>query len=134
MPIYTNRIAEERARSGLSQTALAKLVGTSQQQIQRLESGERSFHQEWMERIATALKIGPCDLLPYTPTSQVGTPPLFNEDLMRRLVVEAITHAVEEADGIHDIFPDEIADVVLHVYGEWAKQKDLAARDSSGLS
>lgn len=58
-----NRIAALRERRGLSQAELAKLVGTSQPQIQRLEADQRRLTVGWMRRIARALDVEPADLL-----------------------------------------------------------------------
>jgi transcriptional regulator with XRE-family HTH domain len=58
-----NRIAEHRRKRGLSQGALAALVGTTQPTIQRIESGAQNLTEEWMMRIAEALEVSPIDLL-----------------------------------------------------------------------
>lgn len=58
-----NRIRELRKARGLSTSALAELVGTSQVQISRLERGERGLTVEWMMNIAKALDCLPEDLL-----------------------------------------------------------------------
>ena len=44
-----------RLQRGLTQVQLAKLVGTSQAQIYRLENSERKLTVEWAERLAQAL-------------------------------------------------------------------------------
>jgi len=44
-----------RLEKGLTQTELAKRVGTSQAQIYRLENSERKLTVEWAERLAKAL-------------------------------------------------------------------------------
>lgn len=44
-----------RLEQGLTQTELAKRVGTSQAQIYRLENSERKLTVEWAERLAKAL-------------------------------------------------------------------------------
>lgn len=49
--------------SGLSQEALAELVGTTQVQIGRLEAGKRKLTKEWAERLAPHLKVTPAYLL-----------------------------------------------------------------------
>lgn len=47
------KIAELRAKKGLSQQQLAKLMGTSQQAISRIESGEyEGFTLKTLEKIA----------------------------------------------------------------------------------
>jgi DNA-binding XRE family transcriptional regulator len=49
------KIAELRAKKGLSQQQLAKLMGTSQQAISRIESGEyEGFTLKTLEKIAEA--------------------------------------------------------------------------------
>jgi DNA-binding XRE family transcriptional regulator len=50
-----NKIKKLRQKLNLTQTKLAEAVGTSQQQIQRIESGLQSVHLSLAERIAEAL-------------------------------------------------------------------------------
>lgn len=59
-----NRIRELREGLGLSQERLAERVGTSGQQISRLENGERRLTQGWMRRVSAAIGCAPTDLLP----------------------------------------------------------------------
>lgn len=47
---------------GLSQLRLAKLAGTSQAQIDRLEKGQRDFDEDWRKRLAKVFRIKPSDL------------------------------------------------------------------------
>lgn len=61
-----NRIEEWRTRRRLSQRALAKLAGTSGQQIGMLERGERGLDVEWLKRLSKPLECDPADLLPLT--------------------------------------------------------------------
>ncbi len=58
-----NRIAELREKKKLSQEELAELVGTSGQQIGRLEKGTRKLTTEWMDRLAPALGVRARDLM-----------------------------------------------------------------------
>jgi transcriptional regulator with XRE-family HTH domain len=58
-----NRIAEHRRKRGLSQGALAALVGTTQPTIQRIESGAQNLTEEWLMRLSGALDVPPIDLL-----------------------------------------------------------------------
>ena len=60
-----NNIATLREKRGLSQKTLADMAGTSQQEIQRLETGQRKLTWEWMLRLSTALKCHPLDLVNY---------------------------------------------------------------------
>lgn len=59
-----NRIREWRLARGLSQDALADIVGCSKMQISGLERGKPKLDLEWMRRIAYALFVTPADLLP----------------------------------------------------------------------
>ena len=59
----SNRIKEWRNERGLSQQALGDLVGTTGQQVGRLESGERRLSLDWIERFASALGCGPHELI-----------------------------------------------------------------------
>ena len=59
-----NRIFVLRTERGLSLSALAKLVGTTKAQIQKLERGDRRLSLDWMQRIAGALNVKVSDLLP----------------------------------------------------------------------
>lgn len=63
---HPNRIRELREAKGWSQQQLADRLEpkTLQPQIDRLEKGQRRLTQEWMEKIGTALGVGPTDLLP----------------------------------------------------------------------
>lgn len=50
-----NQLRKFRLAKGLSQAKLAELVGTSQPQIKRLETGDRKLTREWAELIAPHL-------------------------------------------------------------------------------
>lgn len=52
-----NRLRELREAAGLSRSALATAASTSQQQIARLESGERKLTTQWAERLAPHLGV-----------------------------------------------------------------------------
>ena len=58
-----NRIRELRKAQGLTLKQVAKIVGTSDQQISHLEKGRRRLTAQWMERLAEALNCHPADLL-----------------------------------------------------------------------
>jgi transcriptional regulator with XRE-family HTH domain len=59
-----NRIKIMRKKRGLTMRQLAGLMGTSQQQVDRLEKSRRRLTQEWMERLSEALSCEYVDLLP----------------------------------------------------------------------
>lgn len=56
-------IKTRRETLGLTQAELAKLAGTSQPQIKRLENGERELTRSWAERLAGPLKTTPIRIL-----------------------------------------------------------------------
>lgn len=62
-----NRIKKWRKKRGLTMHALAKEMGTSQQQIDRLEKGKRRLTVDWMERLSRALQ---CDIVDLVPLAQ----------------------------------------------------------------
>jgi phage repressor protein C with HTH and peptisase S24 domain len=59
-----NRIRHWRGHRRITLAELARRVGTSAQQMGRLETGSRRLTQGWMVRIAGALQVLPQDLLP----------------------------------------------------------------------
>ena len=58
-----NRIKELRTLKKLSLEQVAAGSGTSAQQIQRLEQGQRRLTDDWMRRIAPVLGVAPAALL-----------------------------------------------------------------------
>lgn len=61
---FPNGLAEAMARRpGVSQAALAKIVGTSQQQIGKLVHGEREMTALWAEKLAPTLRTSPEQLV-----------------------------------------------------------------------
>lgn len=56
-------LRELREAAGLNQTELARLVGTSQPQINRLEQGDRQITKKWALRLAPHLRVTPEFLL-----------------------------------------------------------------------
>lgn len=57
------RIASLRNEKELSQSALARLVGTSQSALSQIESGERNPSFETIRQIAHALDVSPAHLV-----------------------------------------------------------------------
>lgn len=59
----SNHILRFRERAGLSKAELARRVGTTRQQMGRLEKDERELTVSWAEKIAPHLHCTPQDLL-----------------------------------------------------------------------
>ena len=57
------RLAQIRSDAGLSQSALAEAVGTSQSAISQMESGERQPSFDMLRRLAKALGVSTSHLL-----------------------------------------------------------------------
>ena len=76
----SNRIKELRDAAGLSQASLGKAVGTSGEQIRKLESGERRLTLDWMARLAKGLKCELAELLAEQPAREaVASPEELNQ-------------------------------------------------------
>lgn len=67
-----NFIAHYRRARDFSQDELGELIGTSQAQVQRLETGERKLTIEWAEKIAMVLLCTITQLY-YGPAEQAET-------------------------------------------------------------
>jgi len=55
--VMGNRIAELRSARGISQTELAKLAGTTKNQLGKLERNERRLSDHWADRLAPHLGV-----------------------------------------------------------------------------
>ena len=67
--IANEQLRALREERGLSQARLAEIVGCSQPDIARLESGHARTTAEWAERLASPLGVEPRDLFPRAPGS-----------------------------------------------------------------
>lgn len=65
-----NNIAAFRERKGWARPELAKRMGTSAQQLERLEKGQRGLTTDWIEKAARALGVPPGDII--TPGAVSG--------------------------------------------------------------
>ncbi|MGQ9368605.1 helix-turn-helix domain-containing protein [Azospirillum sp. ST 5-10] len=102
---YPNRIRQLREAKGWSTIRLADAAHTTNQQIGRLERGERKLTQAWMDRLSRALGCNPWDLLPYGP----GISKEESEDIAN---IRALTPAVREKVREHirnlaDLYRDQ---------------------------
>lgn len=82
------RIAALRTEKNLSQSALARLVGTSQSAISQIESGDRNPSFETIRDIAKALDLSPAHLVG-APVEQLAAHELAHFRLLRSLPPDA---------------------------------------------
>ena len=68
-------LKDAREAKGLTQEQLADLAGTSQTQIQRLETGKRKLSKEWAERLAPHLDLTAQELV-FGPSTRPKDDPL----------------------------------------------------------
>lgn len=66
-PSGGERIRELRKAQGLTLEALARRVGTTNQQISHLEKGRRRLSEHWIARLAAALNCDPAEFLGLPP-------------------------------------------------------------------
>jgi transcriptional regulator with XRE-family HTH domain len=59
----TNRLQALREARGLTLRDLAALVGTSNQQLNKLELGKRQLTTAWLSRLAAALRCHPWEIV-----------------------------------------------------------------------
>jgi transcriptional regulator with XRE-family HTH domain len=58
-----NNIERFREAKGWSRPKLGERMGTSGQQVERLEKGLRKLSQDWIDKAATALGVSPADII-----------------------------------------------------------------------
>lgn len=58
-----NNIEKLREARGWARPELAKRMGTSPQQVERLEKGQRKLSQEWIDKAAHAFSVTPADII-----------------------------------------------------------------------
>jgi transcriptional regulator with XRE-family HTH domain len=67
-----NQLRAYRLDAGLTLEQLAERMGTSVQQVSRLEKGQRKLTQDWMMRASAALGIPPAALFDAPRSPDVG--------------------------------------------------------------
>lgn len=64
---YPNCIREIRMMKGISAYKLAEMIGTSKDQIEKLQKGERRLTDSWLKRLSEALGCTKAELLGESP-------------------------------------------------------------------
>jgi transcriptional regulator with XRE-family HTH domain len=104
------RIAEIREQAGLTQSALARSIGTSQSAISQIEAGERNPSYEMLRQIADALGVS----TPYLVGAEVeqlspeeeahfrqyrGLPEMARRELEEYAAFLRLKHGAKKAPG-----------------------------------
>lgn len=110
----SNNIKTERLKQKLSQRKLAEIIGTSQQQIDLLEKGDRKLTLEWIERIAEGLGISPFELLPEIWGDQESTSGL-DRNLMNDIFI-----AIDDILSAKSMTALEKSKLVAILYDEYS--------------
>lgn len=58
-----NNIEQFRESKGWKRPELAKRMGTTPQQVERLEKGQRGLSQKWIDKAAEALGVSPAEII-----------------------------------------------------------------------
>jgi transcriptional regulator with XRE-family HTH domain len=106
-----NRILELRKERGLTLADLAVKVGSTAQQIGRLEKGERRLTTDWMEKIALALDILPEDLMSPNHGERVVIPEIAMHTIAGKQSLKTKSDVAESKD----------------ILSEWSLPKQLLA-------
>ena len=109
-----NRIKELRAAQGLTQKALAELVGTTKNQMVKLENGDRRLSDHWAQRIAPHLSAQPYEL--FMPDG-VSTPLKF-VPLVGHISCGDWREAIEQADKIVPAVTEGVNVFALRAVGD----------------
>lgn len=113
------RLKSARIAKGLTQTALAKLVPTSQSYVAQLESNDRECSQEVLRGLADALDV--------TPGYLMGD---STQDMAAEYLVDPRAAIVRDQDappGLRDLAADADLCAVLQLApAEWAALRSLA--------
>jgi phage repressor protein C with HTH and peptisase S24 domain len=93
-----NNIQLFREARGWSRPVLAQKMGTTPQQIERLEKGQRTLRQEWIDKAASAFEVDPAQII----TPQEGELPAKSVPARRE-------HSIEDLAAEHGwVLIDEI--------------------------
>lgn len=71
-----NNIAELRKAAGLSQTQLAEAIGTTLNNLGKLERGDRRLNQDWINKIAGTLRVPAHKIIEDAPLDEVPDAPI----------------------------------------------------------
>ena len=113
LKILSARLRAARKDAGMSTHDLAARVGAHHSYIARIETGERRPSAEWLQKIATALRIDPRELLVHVGVNPSSVLPKPREYFTRILGVT-----------------EEGADMMLSVLEYIQKQKEKPSEET----
>lgn len=76
VPMSNNRIADLRKAKGMTQDQLADAIGTTVNNLGKLERGARRLNEDWINKIAAALGCDPSEILAKAPSERPRDMPL----------------------------------------------------------
>lgn len=100
-----NNIEKLRKARGWSRPALAKLMGTSYQQIEKLEKGTRRLAQDWIDRAAAAFEVSPAAII----SDDEALEPVDNDDRLVIPIPPAARTAGDGGDGTLEVRQVDLA-------------------------
>ncbi len=111
-----NKLSELRKKCNLSQAALAKVIGTSKDQIYKLEHGQRKLTEDWLTQLCTALSCTPNDILGYSSLNVVSTNenPIYIDNTLYELSKSVVLDLMREENIT--MTEEEILDEVYNAY------------------
>ncbi len=122
---------------GLSQARLGELVGTTQGQIQKLESGVRKMTIEWAQKLAPALNCEPIDLVPHifkkiNAAAYVNTPSLSKSQAVESVITIPVRGIV--AAGLYMDSDTDVTEEIPIPFSPLAARTEQFAFRVSGTS
>jgi len=97
-----NNIERFRNERGWSRPELGRRMGTSGQQVERLEKGQRKLSHEWIERAAAALEVGAGEIIAGEP---MALPPASSDHAPTRSADAGETAPVLRLDLSYSMGP-----------------------------
>lgn len=107
-----NRIAELRKAKGMTQDQLAEEIGTTINNLGKLERGARRLNQDWIDRISAALGCEPEELIKASPNF---TPASGQRTEDRPLDMKRAPDQLPTRSAYHDAGPVQLRRVDLEL-------------------
>jgi transcriptional regulator with XRE-family HTH domain len=127
MPEIRNHVQELRRERKLTQEKLARRIGTTGPQINRLEKSQRKISVDWLLRLCAALNVGADEIvdLPLTRKGQEISHPRLLSSLIAEAIKAAKTHGIKST-------PDQIGTWVSLAYND-VQHNNLNHRQAENL-